>query len=1444
MLHKILKCSLATILAASLPALGQRISWNPEANRPDLWLRKTIELPPGKILRAWTTVAADHEFVLYVNGREAGRSLYGRVASGFRLREELLNLADSLQAGPNLLAARVHRWSPGPANFRFEGEVQIEAGGELKRFHVLSDATWRGSDREWEGWNRPQFDDTPWSPAALVADREPNLRIGKNLREHLTPRMPPPLHQSVLEKFPDIADMSDWGQEVIFRDPKTVRQRLMEEYQTAFVAERMLGPLCNPNTRMGDSFSINGISIGNGMVWTSMGSYPFTDTNYILGPEYQMPVQWQPGSTFPGTAVRLLVDGKDAGLRDQWIWKIRKTDVVVSIASSLESDLAFITITFTPLGLPALLRIYAVTNRGGEPARNAVLIHTMARTKVEGDHLVGEVKHSPVEAGDSNTRRLMAGFLLDEEEQAKREMDEPGITFSTDEKQQISTIKADLGAIPAGECKTQLFYAITYLTERNGQPVESKPQEIRAEIQAQSAALLKETIQWWRTYVDSTPTLDAPGPWGKRVADLLDDEKILVQTQQFEKTGAAGPMSFFSDQWIRDACGPVKAFLRTGKFEKARRVLDYHYLSSIACRKILNWLPMDVDIQREWPAVEDWSQITVNYADRHANCEVPSWLILQHYWYYRFTGDIEFIRQHWGYLMRCLYGQFDNAADKIFRPDFKFFFHGDETYIYSGGESLWENRYDLLQSSYVHGLMYSADSSFEFVAAADALCEMAQAMGAGEDFARLRDVAQTARAKTEQYYWLDGAGMYAPGMSRLFDDQPQTFPMANINANVIWCGYLPPADPKAESNALRMMEYLIEDSGVLNPIVGYDNTVGMLQGQGLYSAAAINHPWAEKAFYALLMITGDTGEYTEWMMTGHDYQTLYRANRMRPWEGGINLDAMLYYLTGLEPDAPKSRLVLTPRMPTGRYSPIRWDRMTVKNLTLGKARFDLSVLDQMKEQSIQREYTVTSHAGSDFQLDLTVVLPFGEIRAMESDGRALAVESRQKWNQDVAAVSLPLAANSIRKLRVSARRTPDAPVQMELKPFEPPRTRFGKSDVVIFTHQQSSEQKPALWQELRKQFDVVCIDSSLPASAVQFGEALLEGKDRKTHLLILDEASMGFNRKPGFWESSGFEKTIGKFLNAGGVVIESNSGNSSSRWLANLLGKSRFEVDGKRQGQVLALDASDEKLDLEHHWLDELQAEGNGKWSGYWAGYWELCYIKGGPKIMDRVLMWGEQEQPHGSMQYNFKTAPGKDHLVRVRTYPSPKKGFTLLVQVGEEWREIETVWVPQDIPDCGGWVDVSMKMPADVVKGEKTTFRLKAPAGSYAGIGVDGRASTGAARVWIRDGLTIPGGAPDTRSALAAALGLPDKGVIGNANAVISFEGFASPYRILGDSRSAALILKPVGDGFYVVSTLRIETAFGAPQVISMIQTLLEPAKRKAAASLLRRNDSQEIRE
>jgi hypothetical protein len=1406
--------------AISLPA---------EFGRLDSHFFKSLKLPAGKIESAWTTISAT-DFVLYVNGKEAARSGFGRVPSSFRVAEEAVDLASFLRSGSNAILVKSRLWSPGTpqapasASVRIQGEVRI-AGGRSIPFGT--DASWVGTFSAPDSWLEPDVRPEVWK--AVRVDAEPaarlRLRIPKDKRPQIAPDVPPPLGPALCDLMPELADASDWSQQVVFRDFAAEKQRLLKIVPSDDLAEQYAKAICNPPTHMGDSYSITAFPIGNGWVWTAQGGYPFYNTGVVCGPEYQYPVQWNPGSTFAGDSLSITTEGKPLDLRNQWLWKIRKTDVVVAAAADPAGKVVFYAVTFAPANLKALVRIYVLANQGSETLKNVKVVASIARhpgkpddldaLRVQGKTLTQSVTHPEMKAGAANKRMMVVGGV-----------DEAAVQASMSPDKSQGLLEVALGDLPPGTCARQMTYRAFSLTMRNQKPVDSDADKTIAEIRARKYKLLEETVRHWRQYNAETTHLEAPGPWGRRVADFIDDQKMLVQTQQFARTGAVGPMSFFSDQWIRDACGPIKSFLRTGKPQNARRAIDYFYTASVANRILLNWVGMDVDMDKDWPPIDDWSKISVHAGGGdHVSAEVPNWLILQHHWYLQFTGDREPIARHWDFLKRLYFGQIDNPTDKISRPDFKFPFHGDETYIYSGGEALWENRYDLAQNSYPGGNLYSSDSSFEFVAAGDALSEMARLLGKKADADAIAEVNAKARRLTEQYYWMNDLGCYAQGMSLLHDGQLNRYPMANIQANVLWSGYGKPDEPRSRSNVERMMEYLMEDGGVFNPIVGYDVSVGMLQGQCLHSLAAIQHPWAEKAFYALLMIAGDTGEYTEWMAPGNDYRTMYRANRLRPWEGGINLDALLYYLSGMEPDAVHKRMTLTPRLPGGVYSPIRWDHFSLQRMPMGANSYDLSVADDGRGK---RTYALTSDGKDTVEIALNVLVPFAKIESIEVEGRRVEFDARPVYGQAMAPVVARLEGGKRLSVVVTYQPLPIAPVRVDFKDFKPPEPTFGGSDVVVFSAGPPSKPGQAdLCGVLGRSYRVLPIDATLPTDPATFRAALLTPTGLKTRMLILGNGAM-HNRKPSFWWNPEFDEILGTFLRRGGVLLEANCGIPSSRHLSKTLGTSSFEVDYAAPGFALASDQADPALDRQFYWLEEMNVGQAGKWSAYWEGWYNMPYLDGGAVIRDHFFIWGEQEQPHAAMQFRMKTVPGKDHLLCVRTAPVPKKGFTLQAteDQGATWTDVETVWVPQPAKGKNGWVDVFLTLPAKYVKEDATTFRLKAPKGSFGGIGAEPQrlASTGAARIWIRDSLVKPPPmtAIATASPTAKKLGLPDKGIVAYSQGRIAYSGFAAPYRLLGDSGKAALVFQSVDKGLYVRSEVAIEEPFSLEKLVALIAALL----------------------
>jgi len=803
--------------------------------------------------------------------------------------------------------------------------------------------------------------------------------------------------------------------------------------------------------------------VGNGQVFAYEGvTYPLGTLENVVGPTYQK-------DGFLGSIIPLLYVG------DEIVgWKTQRMEWVspggiIRTQSLTAGGLQLDTYDFVPPQLPAICRVMIVSNSGQQPRRNVAV--ALAFSAMGGEKADGGLR---IQRGNRITH---AGFVG---ARPRVQIGKPDIPLPENLDNRVrpgpmsedaSVLICELGTLQPGESFAKLAYAVVAANA-------DYAEELAADVEHRGFDLLDDTHRYWQEWHERTVAVQTPDQ--PEVGELLTISKYLCAVQQAQ-AGGYSPMDGYTYTWIRDSNGPVRYLSAAGDFESVRRHLEYHFQGCATKGKIGNNLPLDLDAE-EAPEI-DWSQVPVEPA------ESSSFVILQHFWYYRQSGDLEPIRSHWPMLRRCLLGQ--AVDERSLLP-----FHGDETYRFPGYR-LFEAGRDV--DLYVNLETRSADSAFEYVAAAEALAEMAEKLGKADEADDYQRRADKVRQATESYYWQEGRGYYAPAMSDL-SDQVQPSPFAPINLRPLWIGYAPPAEQQRR-NVLNSLKYLWQPDTTPKTTPRFEPYVTMIPGYTLYALASIGHPAAEVALQGVLQAAEKSGGFAE--MNEADNRPsdeIWGQHRVRPWEGGINAEAILYYLTGMEVDAADGRVFLRPQMP------LAWHEMTINNLPVGEARLRLEVVGD--------EATVTREDNTDAQVLLTA-----RPLAVTTGNQLTALQSGEKKE-------IPFTPSSGVEASLGATQT-----------FEwgPPKMPAGTKTVVCTWSKETAE-------ECRKKYGpaTVVFDTKLPWPVQFLREALLraDGRRRVDTLILDTDYFPGAFKREELWEDGLGAKIVAEFKQAGGQVVE------------------------------------------------------------------------------------------------------------------------------------------------------------------------------------------------------------------------------------------------------------------------------------------------------------------
>lgn len=688
--------------------------------------------------------------------------------------------------------------------------------------------------------------------------------------------------------------------------------------------------------------SLGVFPVGNGQCFTYLGLGVPQNTLFMLtGPRYQTDGNHNPMGGFGESSIVLGEGGKVVDLPRQSCRTILGAPVV--LVSEEGAGLRLTTVTAAPPGVRAILRWVTVSRTSGERGDVQVALALRGReAKRDGK---GAYLEYPHRGRIARLRPVLLGGELEEADGGWRYW---------------------VRGLDPGSSHT---HVLALLFSESAEDEE----EVRLLLEREGPDLLEKTLRWWREKL--APTLRVSSG-ERRLDDLVEGLKVLLLVQQ-DAQGGVCPMVNFKGVWLRDSNGPLLGFLGTGLHDEARRLLTYYRQASALHRFTGREFPLDLDVGEDPDLTpEEWAK---SGTDR---CEVPSFVVLQHRWWLDATGDRSLIEQHWHYLRRNATHQEIHEGPRGPLQTF----NGDETYLGGAYYSLFPSR-----AGYPNGLIrpdaYSADSMLVYVAAQEAMATMARALGKEDEVTAHERLGGSMRESLEKHFWLEDEGRYAPALSPV-TFEPHRAPFAPINLRPVWAGYLEPGDPRARRNLDGSLRWLWRPEGLVKMTPFLDHYIGSAPGDLLWSLAAVRHPRAARAFEGLLGSASRSGEWVEVHKPdrpSHGYGDGAYANRLRPWESGLNLDAMLLYLTGGRRKLGRE-IALDPHLPPGS------DRMKVENIPIGRGR----LLLEARRDGDGIAYTVSNRGDAHVVVNGVDLAP-GQSFAGSSEGpRSPAAEPSEK----------------------------------------------------------------------------------------------------------------------------------------------------------------------------------------------------------------------------------------------------------------------------------------------------------------------------------------------------------------------------------------------------------------------------------------------------------------
>ncbi|MFO1053041.1 MAG: hypothetical protein U1F36_12575 [Planctomycetota bacterium] len=619
-----------------------------------------------------------------------------------------------------------------------------------------------------------------------------------------------------------------------------------------------------------DAAARGALPIGNGSVFGCLGlDSSACSIGAISGPRYGSGDVEAVGEGAFGAVVLELVDsaGRPLGVAHRSAARVTGCGVVV--AEDRYGDVALRLTAFAVTHGPRLIAVLeATTSQDTWPAGVSIRVSTSHPARDDRDRLLVSA------SGDARMAVAMTG--------------------ATSRENRLFAPLSGPGP----------FRGVLVIDCAEGQP----PARDNVTVEA-ARAELERTIAEWRSRLARVPFFDSDNV---RVRDLYHDQAVNLLVQTCAQTGAVVAMLGRRVYSLRTQTGGLLALLRLRLHDEARRVITLTSEAICATRRLDESYPLDFDRARasdpECGLPEFWRTLPMPSA------ELPSLLLLQHYWYWRATRDIEPIEKAALLLETCLKrptrgsdslmpfsGSEPWAPPALARcaPELL----GSETCLF--GEEPSRGR---TGSSFVSGVLFllALQAYGELGDARDRIARPELwANGKPEDAPSTAFLKRTVTIlqDVEKRFWIADLERFAPALSPI-DGAPVREVLANANLMPLWIGWTYPTGEKSKLNLQHSLDGLWQKGARIGTTRTVPAANGDLIGMLLVALSERDDVRRLDVFDAALDSAAPTACWSDFVdgngrPVDPDGDGPRRVVLCDPGSSGIVFDALLFAMIGV-----------------------------------------------------------------------------------------------------------------------------------------------------------------------------------------------------------------------------------------------------------------------------------------------------------------------------------------------------------------------------------------------------------------------------------------------------------------------------------------------------------------------------------------------------------------